>query len=128
MFTTLRITHITTVILTGTLFLVRGIWMVQGSPKLQHPFVRIAPHVNDTVLFLSALGTAALLGEYPFVDHWLTAKFLALPIYIVLGHIALKRGRNPRQRLIAFAAAVLTFTYIVGVALCRDPLTCLASA
>ena len=127
MFTALKVTHISTVVLTGTLFIVRWIWMRQGSPRLQHPFVRIAPHVNDTVLFLSAMGTAALLGQYPFVDHWLTAKFLALPVYIVLGHIALKRGRNQRQRLIAFIAAVLTFTYIVGVALCRAPLTCLAT-
>lgn len=127
MFTALKATHITTVVLTATLFLVRWVWMLQGSSRLHHPIVRVAPHANDTVLFVSALGMAALLGQYPFVDGWLTAKFFALLAYIVLGHVALKRGRNRQEKIIAFVAAVATFAYIVGVAFCHHPLACLAA-
>lgn len=47
--------HITCVTLSGTFFLVRGLWMLLESPMLQHAFVRIAPHVIDTVLLGSAI-------------------------------------------------------------------------
>lgn len=99
--------------------------MLRQSDWLQHPVVRIAPHVNDTVLFASALGMAWLIGQYPFVDGWLTAKFVALLAYIGLGHVALRRGRNRRTRAIAFAGALATLAYILSVAICKDPLGCL---
>ncbi|HHQ14576.1 MAG TPA: regulator SirB [Chromatiales bacterium] len=127
MFTTLKTIHISAVALTATLFVLRGYWLFSGSPLLNKPVVRVAPHVNDTILFFSALGMAYLLGQYPFVNGWLTAKLLALILYIVLGHIALKRARSTVQRITAFTAALLTLAYIVGVALCHNPLTCLAA-
>jgi len=125
-FTALKSLHITAVIITASLFLLRGFWMLRGSALLQNPIVRVIPHVNDTVLLFSALGTAALLGQYPFVNDWLTAKFLALLAYILLGHMALRRGSSLLIRTVALIAALLTLSYIVGVALCHDPLVCLA--
>jgi uncharacterized membrane protein SirB2 len=56
------------------------------------------------------------------VHGWLTAKVLGLLAYIVLGSIALKRGRTRGQRILAFAAALLAAAYVVSVALTRDPL------
>ena len=127
MFSTLKNLHVTAVVITACLFVLRGIWMLRQSAWLQHPVVRIAPHVNDTVLFASALGMAWLIGQYPFVDGWLTAKFVALLAYIALGHVALRRGRNRTVRAIAFAAALLVLGYILSVALCKHPLGCLAA-
>ena len=34
------------------------------------------------------------MQQYPLVHGWLTAKFFALIAYIVLGTIALKRGKT----------------------------------
>lgn len=124
-FSTLKALHITAVIITASLFLLRGFWMLRDSPWLQNPLVRVAPHVNDTVLLLSALGTASLLGQFPFVNDWLTTKFLALIAYILLGHIALRRGSSLTIRSSAFVAALLTLGYIIAVALCHDRLVCL---
>ncbi len=121
MYTTLKGIHIATVVITAVLFVLRSVWRFADSPQLQHPFIRIAPHVNDTVLFASALGMASMLGQYPFVHAWLTAKFLALLAYILLGHLTLKRARNRHERWLAFIAALLTLGYIIGVALTRDP-------
>ncbi len=101
--------------------------MLRESAWLQHPTMRIAPHINDSLLFFSALGMTPLIGQYPFVDGWLTAKFLAVIAYIILGHIALRRGPNRKLRGLALAAACATLAYIVGVALCRDPRTCLGA-
>ncbi|RMF98349.1 MAG: regulator SirB [Gammaproteobacteria bacterium] len=123
MYAALKSIHIATVVVTAALFLLRSVWRFAGSPRLQQPWVRVLPHVNDTVLFLSAIGMAWLLGQFPFVDGWLTAKFLALIAYILLGHITLKRAATRPQQLLACAAALLTLCYIVGVALSRDPLS-----
>jgi len=47
---------------------------------------------------------------------------MALLLYIVLGSIALKRGRTLKQRAAAWLAAQAVFFYIVAVALTRNPL------
>jgi len=113
--------HLTCVALSGLGFLIRGLWMLADSPRLQQRWVRIAPHVIDTLLLASALGMVALTRQYPFVLDWLTAKVLALLAYIVCGTMALKRGRTRRQRAAYFGLALLIFAYIVGVALTRQP-------
>ncbi len=124
MFIILKSIHVTAVILTISMFLTRIVWMFRGSKHLHHPVVRILPHVNDTVLFFSALGTAALLGQYPFVNSWLTAKVFALLAYIALGSIALKSGQRKSRAIIALGGALISFGYILLVATCHDPLAC----
>lgn len=111
--------HMGCAALSGSLFLVRGVWMLRASPMLQQRWVRIAPHIIDTALLASALVLVFWSGQYPFAQPWLGAKVCALVLYIVLGTVALKRGRTPRVRALAFGAALLTFLYIVAVAVTR---------
>lgn len=118
----LRYLHLTAVILSFALFALRGLWMLADSPRLQRRWVRIAPHLIDTVLLVSAIGLTLILRQYPFVDGWLTAKVLALILYILLGGIALRRGPTQTIRAIAWIAALATFGYIVSVARTRQPL------
>jgi uncharacterized membrane protein SirB2 len=117
----LRSAHIGAVIVSGALFLLRGGLMLADSPHLQALWLRFVPHVVDSVLLASAIGLVLVTGQYPWQHPWLATKLCALVIYILLGSIALRRGRTPRARLIAFCAAVAVFAYIVGVALTRDP-------
>ncbi|MDZ7811181.1 MAG: SirB2 family protein [Arhodomonas sp.] len=93
--------HLTTVVvLRIALFLLRGYWMFAGSSMLQRRWVRIAPHVNDTVLLVSALWLAVSVSpcpdRLPRLDH--RRDLLALIVYIVLGTIALKRGSTMAAR------------------------------
>ena len=113
--------HLTTVAVTLALFLLRGAWMMADSPRLQARWVRIVPHVNDTLLLASGLGLAVLIKQYPLVDGWLTAKLVALVLYIGLGTVALKRGKSRGQRIAAWVAALLVLGYIVAVAVAHDP-------
>lgn len=80
------------------------------------------PHVVDTTLLGSAVTLAILGGQYPFQQNWLSAKVLALLLYIVLGSMALKRGRTPAIRAAALAGALAVFAYIVAVALTKQAL------
>jgi len=121
MYFALKHLHLTAVALSFTLFALRAFWMLRESPQLQKRWVKIVPHIIDTVLLVSALSLAWMLQQYPFVDGWLTAKVLALLAYIGLGTIALKRGKTRKIRIMALAGAVLSAGYIVAVALSHQP-------
>lgn len=113
--------HVGCVVLSLAGFAARGALMLAGSPLLQARFVRVAPHIVDTILLASAGWLAWFLGQYPFVHGWLTAKVLGLVAYIALGTLALKRGRTKRIRIAALLGAILSAGYVVAVALTRDP-------
>jgi uncharacterized membrane protein SirB2 len=119
---TLKNLHLATIAITLTLFLLRGFWMMADSPRLRAHWVRIVPHINDTLLLASGIGLAVMIQQYPLVHGWLTAKLFALIAYIVLGTIALKRGKTRGQRVAAWIAALLVFGYMVAVAVAHDPL------
>lgn len=126
MYLALHHTHVTAVCLSLGLFTLRGLWMLAGSPRVHAPWTRWLPPLIDSVLLASAIGLTLVLGQYPFVNGWLTAKVLALVAYIGLGVIALRRGRTRAIRVAAFAAALATAGYIVGVALQHSPASWLA--
>ena len=82
-------------------------------------WVKIVPHINDTILLITAIMLAVGIQQYPFTQDWLTAKFIALLLYIVFGTFALKRAKERKNKIIFFILSILTFSYIIGVALNR---------
>lgn len=114
--------HVTCVVLSGTGFVLRGWWMLRDSPLLRQRWVRVVPHLVDTLLLGSAISMAVIGAQYPFALDWLTAKLFGLLAYIVFGSLALKRGRTKAQRTVFLVCALLAFAYIVSVALTRNPL------
>jgi uncharacterized membrane protein SirB2 len=105
-----------------TLFFLRGIWMLNNSCIMQQRWIKIAPHLVDSLLILSAILLAYSIGQYPFHDTWLTVKFLTLLLYIWLGSIALHYGRTKVQRLLAWLTAQAVFACIVVIAIHHTPL------
>ena len=120
--------HVACVILSIGGFCLRGWWLGKSALAGRHApwhggrlWLRALPHINDSLLLASALGLAALLGQYPFVDAWLTAKVLGLLAYIVLGALALDPGRPASIRLAAGVMALAAYGWIVSVALSKHP-------
>ena len=113
--------HVTCVVLTMMFFIIRGIWMMRDSELLKQKWVKILAPVIDTVLLVSAIVQTINISQYPFVDSWLTAKVLAVLVYIGLGMIALSYGRTKNIRITAWFASLLCFGYIISVALTRNP-------
>ncbi len=118
----LKYVHVICAILSGSGFLVRGVWMMRESPWLQKKWVRVTPHIIDTILLGSAILLTLQIRQYPFVQNWLTAKVLALLAYIVIGAIGLKYGSTKKIRVSAWLVAVAIFLYIVLIALTRQVL------
>lgn len=121
MYTTLKTLHVTSVVLSLGLFGMRLAWSYVAPAWLERAWVRIVPHVIDTVLLASAIALTLTIHQYPFVHGWLTAKVLALAAYIVAGSFALKRARSRRGRGVAAFIALASVTYIIAVALTHNP-------
>jgi len=116
--------HVSAATVSIALFLLRGTWMLRSPERLRQTWVKIVPHVVDTVLLASALWLAWQLGAG--AAHWVAAKVVALLFYIGAGTIALKRGRTRTVRVGALLVAVATFAYIVSVAVTKSPWGALA--
>ena len=117
----LKYFHVACVIISGGGFFVRGLWMLRASPRLDARWVRVAPHIVDTLLLASAIGLVIATHQYPLVQGWVTAKIFGLLAYIGLGTVALRRGKTRAIRLASWIGAIATFGYIVSVALTRNP-------
>jgi uncharacterized membrane protein SirB2 len=126
MYETLKLVHVGTAILTISGFILRGYWMFSGSPNLQLKVVKVLPHIVDTAFLLSGIALIVTLNLPVMSQPWLLMKFVALIAYIVLGAIALGRGKTMRSRTVAFVLALATFAYIVGVALSKSTTSWLA--
>jgi len=108
--------HMSCAVLTGLLFFLRLWWRWTQPARLNRGWVRVLPHLIDTVLLGSAITLAYLSGLYPLQQHWLTAKVLALLIYIVAGAMALRRAKTVAGRLLASITAIVCYLYILAAA------------
>jgi uncharacterized membrane protein SirB2 len=126
MYLLLKNSHLALALISISGFVARGYWMLTSSPRLAAPVTRIAPHLVDTLFLISGIALVLRLDLPVTQSPWLLAKFAALVVYIVLGAIALRRGRTLQIRLIAFVGALSAFAYIVGAALSKSPASWLA--
>ncbi len=116
----IRLVHIGSVSISIFLFLLRGGLQFSGIDWRRWRVLRVLPHVNDTVLLTAAIAMSLISHQYPLAQGWLTAKVLALLLYIGLGSMAFKATRPRAQQAVAFGAALLTVIYIVAVAISRS--------
>jgi uncharacterized membrane protein SirB2 len=117
----IKLVHITCVVLSGSLFTLRGVMMLAGSVRVYHPALKYLSYLIDTTLLTSAVLLTLILHQYPFVQSWLTAKVLLLVVYIALGTFALKRARSRAMQIVCFFAALAVFGFIISIALAHNP-------
>ena len=118
--------HLTSVALTISLFTLRYWWRWSNNPRFQARWVRVLPHIVDSILLLSGVGLIALTGYLPFTvkGAWLTEKLFGVIIYIVLGFIALGRHRPRGQQagFIAFMLGLVVLYIIIKLAATKVPI------
>ncbi len=117
--------HVLTVLFSVSLFILRYWWQYRASPMSQKRWVRIVPHVNDTVMLLSGVALMVMAKFWPFTPQgaWLTEKLFGVIIYIVLGFIALgRRPRSQQVRWFAFLLGLVVLYVIVKLATTKIPL------
>jgi len=108
--------HIACAVTSYALFFLRGIWSFRDSPIIRMRWIRIVPHVVDTLLLVFAIALTLAINQYPFLHAWLTAKVFGVLVYIGLGFVALRYGKTMQIRIFAWILAQAVFIYIVLVA------------
>lgn len=103
------------------LFVLRGLWRFRGSTLAAQRWTKVVPHVNDSVLLLTAVPMATALLPYPAYHPFLVAKVSGVFLYILLGMTAFRWAKSRRPQVGAWLAAQAAFFHIVGVAVTKSP-------
>lgn len=117
--------HLLTVAISITLFVLRFFWKWRASKMMNKRWVKITPHINDTVLFVTGIALVVMFKFYPLLgmDSWLTEKLFGVIIYILLGYVALgKKTQSWNIRTLAFVLALGCLYLIVKLATTKIPL------
>lgn len=115
----IRHVHITCAAISIALFALRWVLSLRHVDWRQWKWLRMAPHINDTVLLSAAVALAALSQQYPWREPWLGAKVLLLLAYIGFGKMALRPLQPARSQARWGAVALLTVFLIVAIAVTR---------
>ena len=114
--------HVFVALLSGSLFALRGAFLLGGARWPQALPVKWFSYTVDTALLTAALMLLTILPWAMFGNGWLLLKVMLLVAYVVLGVFALRRGRTRRTRAISYVAALLVFGAIYGIARAHHPL------
>lgn len=108
MYVFLKHLHLLTIGISVFLLSIRYVLMMRDSAKLQNKFLKIFPHINDTVLLLTGIALIYITGFVPWspAAPWMMSKLTCVIAYIALGFFALKLGRNKMLRTFAFFGAL----------------------
>ena len=111
----IRHLHVFLAYLTVAGFAARGALALLDSPLRNRKWIRIAPHVIDTVLLACGITLAVYLSISPLEHGWLMAKIIGLLAYIGFGVLAMRASSRP-IKIVGFVAALLTVGYMFRVA------------
>lgn len=114
--------HMTLAVLSISLFTLRFIWLLTHSSKLSAQWVKIAPHIIDTLLLALGVVMAVQYAINPFEQLWLGEKLLAIVAYIFTGYYTLKLARNKVMQIIGYLGAMGWVMLIFRLAMTREPL------
>ena len=118
----IRLFHISVVLMSGGLFLIRGVLTLAGWRCANHVVLRWLACAIDCALLTAALMLVTMLHQYPFVQDWLTVKQLLVVVYIGLGTFALRQASFNRPQARCYVAAGVAYLYMISVALAHHPL------
>jgi uncharacterized membrane protein SirB2 len=114
--------HMTVVLLSVALFTLRFVWTLMGSDKLQQKWVKICPHIIDTLLLALGVALAVKLAINPFEQLWFAEKILGVIAYIFTGYYTLKLARNRAMQIFGYLGALGWVALVVRVAISKQPL------
>lgn len=114
--------HVLFVVISVIFFITRFVWKQLESGMLQKKWVKIVPHINDTLLLLSAIAMLVISQRAPFAnDPFVTEKVLGVIGYIVFGLVALK-GSSRAVSWFGFVVACVWLAALFHVAFGKMPL------
>ena len=108
--------HMLLAVLSISLFTVRFFWLLKESDMLSKKWVKITPHVIDTLLLAIGVTMAVKLAINPLEYMWLGEKIIAIFAYIFTGYYTLKLARNRMMQIMGYLGALGWFVLIFRIA------------
>jgi len=117
----IRNLHILTAVFSVLMFSMRFL-LIREPAGLQRRWIRVLPHVNDTLLLTFAILLCIATHQAPLVTPWLTEKVLVVILYILAGLFALKWAKSRGGQVTWFIIALVLFAYTASIAVSKSPL------
>lgn len=114
----IKIVHAVLVLAVGLLFLWRMYLTLTQSPAQNANIPTALAHIFSVGLLASGLTMVALYGSMP---AWVLTKLVFLFIFIALGVVAFKRAKTRSLQLVMMALALVTYGFLVSVAVTKVP-------
>jgi uncharacterized membrane protein SirB2 len=114
--------HILTAVLSVALFCLRFLLLMRRPAGLWGQWIRVLPHVNDTLLLTFAILLCFATQQAPLVTPWLSEKVLAVILYILAAMFALKWAKSRKGQITWFIIALILFAYTANIAVNKSPL------
>lgn len=112
--------HMTLALISISLFTLRFFWTLTASKQLDKKWVKITPHIIDTLLFTIGLAMMFKLALNPFEQLWLGEKLIAIAAYIFTGYYTLKVARNRVMQVFGYLGAVGWFMLVARLAMSKE--------
>ncbi len=112
--------HMTIAAISILLFTFRFALTLVNSEKLTLKWLRIAPHIIDTLLLGLGIVLSIKLAINPAEQLWLAEKLFAVVAYIFTGYYTLKLARNRTMQIIGFLGAMGWVMLIVRIAMSKE--------
>ncbi|MDN4501277.1 SirB2 family protein [Alteromonadaceae bacterium BrNp21-10] len=114
--------HLVAIAFSVFLFAFRFYWQNTQSSIMSKKWVKVAPHIIDTILLVSAIGLCFTIAQYPLANAWLTEKVILVIGYIIFGLSALNINKSKVVRWSAFGLAIACILLIGRIATSKQAL------
>lgn len=123
LFSIIKAIHISSAILSISLFLLRSYWLINYSNMLTKKTMKLLPHIVDSILLTSAF-MMIYIERIPLGagNPWITSKVVAVIFYILIGLYIFRFSKNDCQKYIALVINVLLYIYIISTAITKNPI------
>ena len=121
LYTPIKHIHMSLIVFNVLFFIIRAAMMFAAKPIHQKKWAKITARVTDTLLLVSALMLCIILNQFPFVDAWITEKFIRVSPYIILAYIALYRAETLKSKILTTVGALGWIAIIANLALFKQP-------
>lgn len=122
MYSVLKYTHLTIILLAVLLFVVSFYWLKSGHKNAQKViFKKLLLHTHLSILLLGLL-LMWVVQINPFAQHglWLIEKLGAFVAYIVMVSVALDENKRKGMQFLAFIGAFGWLAYIAKLAISKQ--------
>ena len=124
MYSILKNTHLTLILIAVVLFILSFYWMKSGHKNAQKPiFKKILLHTHLTIIVLGiALMGVLQINPFESSNFWLLEKIVAVVGYLILVSVALNQKTRKGMQFLAFAGALGWVFYIGQLAFTKQAL------